>query len=81
MRINGWYRLWIVASLLIAAYCGFVVYQQYAFSSDETVDMDLIRTMAVIWAVASVAVLIVGHSIAWAIKGFRTTKEKEGVIR
>lgn len=79
MRINGWYRLWIVASVLMAAGCGFIVYEQYAFSSADSIDSDAVRTMALVWAIGSVALLLLGHLVAWALRGFGRQKKEEAI--
>ena len=70
MHINGWLRLWILASFVWALVIG--LYTFFVLTSlDNPPDGDLLRTMALVWSVSSGALLAVGYGFAWVVRGFR----------
>ncbi len=70
MRINGWQRLWLVACLLLAVPIAFDTYAAVV-SGPSAWEMDAVRTGVLVWLAASIFLLIVGHAVAWAVRGFR----------
>jgi hypothetical protein len=69
--INGWHRLWLVACLLWAIVVATVAFPAYVNARPDY-EHDLFRTAALFWGLGSAAMLILGHAIAWAIRGFQT---------
>jgi len=70
MKINGWHRLWIVGAFVWALVIAGVTFPMLV-TANGTTDWDLIRSAALVWIGSSVAVLLVGHGLAWAGRGFR----------
>lgn len=74
MRINGWHRLWLVASLAWLCIIAFYTYFA-AVAAPLGWEGDVVRSAALIWVISSLAGLVIGYGVAWAIKGFMPRDE------
>lgn len=70
MRVNGWHRLWLVS--VFAWLCVIVLFTAPAIvNAPSGSESDLLRTAALFWFITSLASLVVGYGVAWAIRGFQ----------
>ena len=71
MRINGWQRLWLVASILWAVVILFLA-GSFQSDSDQTVPSANVALLVVrLWIVPVAAVYGFGLGLAWVRRGFQ----------
>jgi hypothetical protein len=67
--MNGWYRLWLASCVVAALFIAGVSYPMLVMT-DRDSQGDLVRTLLCLWALYCVAMLVLGHMVAWVRRGF-----------
>nr|BDD45996.1 hypothetical protein 6 [Gammaproteobacteria bacterium] len=63
--MNGWYRLWVLATIIIIAILTFDALDGQGITDSE------LKNLVVGSVVFSVGLLVFGHLVAWVIRGFK----------
>jgi hypothetical protein len=73
LALNGWQRLWVVASVLwLAVVCAFTA---LFLRGEEGGTASLLLGAFLVWAVPSVFLYLLGLSVAWILRGFRRASQ------